>query len=535
MEEVRQETLPRRGFPRSAGVLTLIATLLSLGAGSLAWQELERGRAAERKELLEHRLERLSAAIEARAAAHRQVLRSARALVLASGEVNRQEWHTFVEALRLMEDYPGIQGVGLSVLVSPTDLANYEATQRSGGVTDFRVHPAGDREVFSAIQYLEPLDWRNQRALGFDMYQEPVRREAMLRARESGEAALSGRVTLVQETETDPQPGVLLYLPVQRHIDGKLVLDGWVYSPYRMGDLLGAALSVERSGLWVRVFDGERLDKATLLYDSAPSGVSAGELDAGLKSQQIVMIDGREWLIRAEAYRGFGEVGGQRTLTLLSILMISGLFIATVALFAVTRARAVELEALTGRLKRSEHRLEDLATHDPLTGVANLRALEARMRLELAHVRRGGRVLGVLYLDLDYFKQINDRMGHRAGDQLLIEASRRMQACLRESDLLARRGGDEFVVLLGAIDGFKQAEVVASRLGATLAEPFPLEAGVGKVSASIGLSLSPEHGLDPDELLSRADAALYEAKATGRNRLVVWVPGLTGHAEPTQG
>jgi CHASE1-domain containing sensor protein len=132
------------------------------------------------------------------------------------GAVTRDEWHAYVGGLRIAENYPGIQGIGFAQIVAAPEKEAHIARVRAQGFPSYVIRPDGDRPVYSAIIYLEPFDWRNQRAFGFDMLSEPVRRSAMERARDTGQAAVSGKVVLVQETETDTQAGFLMYVPVYR-------------------------------------------------------------------------------------------------------------------------------------------------------------------------------------------------------------------------------------------------------------------------------------------------------------------------------
>jgi len=174
--------------------------------------------------------------------------------------------------------------------------------------------------------------------------------------------------------------------------------------------------------------------------------------------------------------------------------------------------------------KADEARVAWLATHDSLTGLPNRSLLADRLNQALNTEQRYQRRFCLLFIDLDHFKDINDRMGHHAGDSVLIEASRRMQACLRAADTLARHGGDEFVALLPETTAIDAAFAVAEKIRARLCEPFVIEEGQAQISASIGIVMCPDQGSDLDTLLARADEAMYEAKSEGRNTIAVWRP-----------
>ncbi|NKN33699.1 putative bifunctional diguanylate cyclase/phosphodiesterase [Marichromatium bheemlicum] len=168
-------------------------------------------------------------------------------------------------------------------------------------------------------------------------------------------------------------------------------------------------------------------------------------------------------------------------------------------------------------LRRSEEKLEFLAHHDTLTHLPNRTLLNDRLAQGVSRAHRHHGVMAVLFVDLDRFKIINDRFGHGAGDELLREVAERMQGQLRDSDTLARVGGDEFVVLLEDADCARRAGRVANRLLQVFGPPFQIGKERLQVSASIGISLYPADGTEPDTLLRHADIAMYEAKSRGRN------------------
>ena len=161
--------------------------------------------------------------------------------------------------------------------------------------------------------------------------------------------------------------------------------------------------------------------------------------------------------------------------------------------------------------------LEVLATHDALTGLPNRPLFYDRLAVALAGARRQDIQLAVMSVDLDGFKHVNDSLGHPAGDALLKEAARRLAGCLRASDTVSRFGGDEFVLLIGDVGGPGDALTVAAKILAAFREPFQLADQEARVSASIGVALSPAHGREIEELVHRSDEALYRAKAGGRD------------------
>lgn len=187
---------------------------------------------------------------------------------------------------------------------------------------------------------------------------------------------------------------------------------------------------------------------------------------------------------------------------------------------------AEELEQLveqrTQELRFANEELTQLATHDALTGLPNRKLFNDRLHLALTAAKRDKARMALMFIDLDEFKPVNDMYGHTVGDLLLKEVAVRIQDCLRESDTVARMGGDEFVVLLPVIDAEQDACVVAEKIRLALDQPFELAGENLRISSSIGIAIYPEHGSDEKALLKNADTAMYYAKESGRNAVRVF-------------
>jgi len=302
--------------------------------------------------------------VEGRLREHEQILRSGAGFFADDNEVNREEWHEYAERQKLGQKLPGIQGLGFALLVPGERLAQLTQKVRAEGFPDFRVWPEGGRETYSSIIFLEPFSGRNLRAFGYDMLTEPVRREAMERARDRDEVSLSGKVTLVQETDRDVQPGTLMYAPVYRMrephetvAERRAALLGWVYSPYRMNDLMEGILSgsADRAKVDLKIYDGETTSPESLLYDSR-RGAADSSPDATQLTRHIVIdASGSKWLLNfTQAFTPDYRVvwltlaGG----TILSLL-ITGIILS----FVITRFAAWRIaERLTSQLSESETR-----------------------------------------------------------------------------------------------------------------------------------------------------------------------------------
>jgi diguanylate cyclase (GGDEF)-like protein len=182
-------------------------------------------------------------------------------------------------------------------------------------------------------------------------------------------------------------------------------------------------------------------------------------------------------------------------------------------------------ETLLTQLFKSTSALSDLANNDALTGLPNRRLLQDRMEQALKDASRDAQKVAVLFLDLDFFKAVNDSHGHLVGDQLLKQAAKRLTALLRTKDTVARIGGDEFVILLPQMADEAQVTAIAETILEKLAVPFQFAEMALKMSASIGIALFPEHDVNADDLIKCADSAMYSAKRKGRNCYAIYHVG----------
>lgn len=178
-------------------------------------------------------------------------------------------------------------------------------------------------------------------------------------------------------------------------------------------------------------------------------------------------------------------------------------------------------------IRIAEQKLFHLAHHDPLTGLPNRLLARERLERSLERAKRAQSKIAVLFLDLDYFKRVNDTLGHTVGDKLLRTVAQRMQTCIRSEDTVSRQGGDEFMVILDHIEDIDDAVTVAGKITHTLNLPIQLETTDLHISPSIGISIFPDNGSDADGLISAADAAMYVAKEQGRNRWAFYSKEMT--------
>jgi len=185
-----------------------------------------------------------------------------------------------------------------------------------------------------------------------------------------------------------------------------------------------------------------------------------------------------------------------------------------------------ELERRESAKREAEAKLQYQACNDALTGLPNRRLFLGRLTQTLALARRESHTMALLYIDLDGFKVVNDSLGHSIGDLLLTEVALRLQARVRQSDTLARVGGDEFTVILASIHHKDDAALVAGKLLESLANPFQIEGHEITIGASIGISVFPDHATEGGDLMRQADSAMYAAKRNGKNQAMYFTPEL---------
>lgn len=293
--------------------------------------------------------------IERRIQKYENVLRSGVGFLQGSDNVSREEWYRFIQTLDTKQHYPGIQGIGFSMMLLPDEVERIESKMHSDGYPSFALKPKGARDQYSAILYLEPLDRRNRSAIGYDMFSEPVRKEAMERARDTGLAAISGKVKLVQEIDSDVQAGFLMYLPyynTDEKIDSveerRKSLVGFVYSPFRMNNLMRAIDSYDDS-LRYEIYDGEKRSENNLLYRSfIPSGYISNH-----EAHRSITIGGRKWHVY---YTSSPEFDASTSSQYPFMIALSGLifyFLLLYIILELVRNRKM-IQIKTEELKESE-------------------------------------------------------------------------------------------------------------------------------------------------------------------------------------
>ena len=482
------------------------------------WFALERNRIGEARAQFERRAETAVAAMRARLLSYEQVLRSGAARMSSSPSVSRDEWRDFIGHLQLEERFPGIQAVGYAQVVGDWERPTHLKRMRESGFPDYDIKPEGERDRYVVIVYNEPSTGRNARVVGFDMYSEPTRRAAMDRAQATGDVAISGKLTLAGEAYRGAQPrqpGFIVYAPVFHdglrvvaREDRRPALAGFTFMPLRMHDLMRGLLDEGvLTAIDMRIYDGAEASGDQELIDTATAWRRSTSTAAPRFERSMAFpMPGRTWTI--------GFVSRPEFDALLDTERPYALLAAGVASSFVVFLLTIALVATWNRAHR-------LSMRDPLTGLYNRRYLEETMGRELPRARRSGEGVGVIVLDLDHFKRLNDSFGHDAGDHVLARTGELLRQATRGGDIACRFGGEEFAVILPGASlesAHRRAEAIRSAFESS---EFDFEGQkLGPLSLSAGVACIPPDATDWAFAIQQADRALYAAKQTGRNRVL---------------
>ena len=499
-----------------------VALSAALALTAAGWAGIEHNRHEEARQQFERRTESAQAAMRARLLSYEQILRAGAADIASSPDISRREWRDFIGFLQLEERVPGMQAVGYAERVKHEERAAHVKRVRAGGISDYDVRPEGAREDYFPIVFNEPFTGRNARVVGFDMFSEPVRRAAMERARDTADAAITGKLTLAGEAfrgSQAQQPGFVMYVPVFRREARTLApagrdaaLKGFVFSPFRMHDLMRSILDDGvLQVLDVKVFDESAEGKpAEALIDTRDAWRTTFSSTPPLFAHRVRFpMPGRTWTLEFASRPNFDAALDEGRPW---YVLAGGLF-ASLMLFALTLA-----------LVSAWNRAHELSMRDPLTGLYNRRYLEETMGRELPRARRLGQSVGVIVLDIDHFKKLNDTFGHDAGDAVLAKTGELLRGTTRKQDIACRFGGEEFAIVLpGATLAIARSRAESIREALEkLRVPFDGHE-LGPLTISAGVAAVPPTAQDWSFAMQQADRALYVAKQAGRNKVVAAV------------
>lgn len=343
-------------------VVFIFALAVTLFLGNSAKAYSEQGLKAE----FNFQVRQTTKRIEERMATYEQVQRGAQAFLMASDSVNREEFRLYVSSLRLEEKYPGIQGLAISQIVPKDMKEQHIATVRREGFPNYTIFPTSERDTISTITHIEPFSGLNLRAHGYDMLTDSVRREAMERARDTGQAAASGKVKLIQENGERDQSGLVMYFPVYRRgatvttvEERRKNIVAWIGAPFRMNDLM-AGLGGERSSdIIMAIYDGHEASNQALLFHSIETPSQSLNHASLLQAQEQITVGGRPWtlLIRSSPVFETRLQSSEPTIIVLGGVIASAILSILFWSLASGRKRALALaNSMTNHLRESEFR-----------------------------------------------------------------------------------------------------------------------------------------------------------------------------------
>jgi len=359
-------------------IILIIGMIITLAAA------INNRRAEETNEKKEFALvcKEIDSKISIRLHSYALLLRSGSALFSVKDSVSRTDWHRFIQELNTDKNLPGIQGVGYAKILSGDQLQKHIRQTQEEGFPEYAIKPAGKRDVYSSVIYLEPFSGRNLRAFGYDMLTEPVRRGAMEQSCDLDLAVLSGKVTLVQETNEDVQFGALMYVPVYRENHPSATVEqrraailGWVYIPFRMNNLMNGILgrwdADKLNRIQLQVYD-DSLSAKSLLYNSQASDLQNHRKSSGQIISIPVNFNGKRWILHftqsTNSYYYSGKsgiiVGSGLTITLLIMALYLSMLI------TLSKARGTA-EQSTREFGESEERFKILlnSTAEAIYGI----------------------------------------------------------------------------------------------------------------------------------------------------------------------
>lgn len=323
--------------------------------------------------------------IQTRLSTNAQVLYFGSAFFAASDTISLNEWKIFYEQSAMNKYLPGVQGYGFTKAIAKEQLQQHIQQMREQGFADYKVWPLYDRDFYSSIIFLEPFDKRNAQAWGYDMFSEPVRRKAMELSRDSNMAVLSGKVTLVQEIDQNVQAGTLMYLPVYRKgmpigtvSERRAAIMGWVYSPYRMNDLMAGIIGrwdhAQKLRIQLKIYDNDTVNEEALLFDSRDDQNDFNRNEHSRTVLLPVEFHGKKWtllLLQPEYHSSWLE-------SKVWFLLISGTIISfllwglLLSLYSTRSAAQLIAKRLTAEVEENEQNFRTFfETIDDMLFIAN--------------------------------------------------------------------------------------------------------------------------------------------------------------------
>ncbi|MFB6447254.1 bifunctional diguanylate cyclase/phosphodiesterase [Bradyrhizobium tunisiense] len=457
-------------------------------------------------------------------------------------EVTRSEFETF--SARLFERHPGMLRIGWLPRLNRKERAEYEAAAISDGVSGYRIKSLQGESFATAPQSDEyfPVFYSTQpktsSVYGMDYGTVPERRAILERARDNDRVAAI-RTRLFEPREGGRLPDVLVAVPVyakgtsrETVADRRRNLAGFVIGIFDLPLLIqsirvstGASSAVSMNVY--PPFVGQIISLEQMLPDyssAATAPQSMRDVARALHWSGSLKIGDTDWQVRAVPTAGGPlETTYDRAGAVLIVGMLLTLSLSTYLMLASRNSR---------RLTLANRRVLELAQTDILTGLPNRAFFLARLDELNGRLEDGAPTFSILMLDLDRFKNVNDSLGHGAGDALLRQVAQRLRSAVHAGDVLARLGGDEFAIIQERCQDQRACSTeLAGRIAKLLTEPFLLPGHRVEIGTSIGIAVAPDHGRDQEQLLKKADLALYRSKSAGRNCFTIYDEAMSAELE----
>jgi diguanylate cyclase (GGDEF)-like protein len=463
----------------------------------------------------------------------------------ANEDVTRSEFEVF--GGRLFENHPGILRVGWVPKINRKERAEYEAAAINDGVPGYRIKslaadgalaPAPDSDFYFPVFF--STEAKTSMIYGIDYSSDPVRWATLQRARDNDAVAVLP-TKLYHDLKGGSSHGVMVGVPVYVKgtsrttiADRRRNLAGFVVGIFDLAHLLQSIWTVtaSASGIIINTYPPDLNTNAESEHQPVPDFSSAPQTarsrEAFAKQPRwsgTLKIGDANWQVHAIATPG-GRLTAHydRALTVLTAGIVITAFLAVYLGLASRNSRQLAL---------ANRRVLELAQTDILTELSNrAHFLEQLRAIGLRGRRHNGDAFSILMLDLDRFKNVNDSLGHAAGDGLLRQVAFRLKSALRDTDVLARLGGDEFAIIQGGCPDQRAGSIdLAARISKLIAEPFQLPGHQVEIGTSIGIAMAPEHGNDQEQLLKKADLALYRSKSAGRNCFTLYDEAMSAELE----
>jgi diguanylate cyclase (GGDEF)-like protein len=457
-------------------------------------------------------------------------------------KITRSEFETF--SARLFERHPGMLRIAWVPRVNRKERAEYEAAAIADGVSGYRIKSLQGDAFASAPQSDEyfPVFYSTQpktsSVYGMDYATVPERRAVLERARDADRVAAI-RTRLYEPKEGGRLPDVLVAIPVYAKatsrdtvVDRRRNLAGFVVGVFDLPLLIQSIRVTTGASPAVSVnvyppFTGQIVSLEEMLPDyssAATAPQSMRDVARALHWSGNLKIGDTDWQVRAIPAAG-GSL--ETTYDRAGAVLIVGMLL-TLSLSIYLRLASRNSQ----RLSLANRRVLELAQTDILTGLPNRAFFLARLDELNGRLKDGGPTFSILMLDLDRFKNVNDSLGHGAGDALLRQVAQRLKSALRTGDVLARLGGDEFAIIQEACEDQRVCSTeLAGRIAKLVAEPFLLPGHRVEIGTSIGIAIAPDHGSDQEQLLKKADLALYRSKSAGRNCFTIYDKAMSAELE----